>query len=101
MALLSEQLSATENTTLGTREGHSDSLAGASWDNEAVGLDVDENFFWNRNNTGLFQIPENVMSIFLQLLRGWSPGKRLDFVLPGEEPARITVVDSSRCWAAD
>lgn len=45
MALLSEQLSATENTTLGTREGHSDSLTGASWDNEAVGLDVDENFF--------------------------------------------------------
>lgn len=101
MALLSEQLSATENTTLGTREGHSDSSADTSWDNEAVGLDADKDFFLGRSNTGLCQVPENVLSIFLWLLRGWSPGKWLDFVPPGKELARITVVDSSRCWAAD
>lgn len=60
MALLSEQLSITEDTTLGTLEGHSDSLADAPWDNEAVGLDADKDLFWGRNNTGLFQVPENV-----------------------------------------
>lgn len=64
-------------------------------------LDADEDFFLGRSNTGLFQVPENVTRAFLQLLRGWSPGKQLDFVPAGEEPATIAVVDSSRCWAAD